>query len=265
MRISSKLLIVFLTATLAMFAQGFGQGQGAANGRQSRNGAGTGQPQLDLTQQTVIEGEVSGVNIGFGAQYPSIEVQGTNIKVAPAWFLLENDFELAEKDLVRVVAAPSTSVTDPYLHALSIIKTVSGEEILLRDETGLPLWTGGHAGRRGPGQGTRQRDPRGNGAQNGGCVDPATIQTATGVIEQVTLTAGIQQPTLSVNANGQLISVKIGPARVLLAADFELKAGDPITIRFATATCTGELVALDLTNKDGVTIKLRNDDGSRAW
>ena len=265
MRISSKLMIVFLTATLATFAQGFGQGQGTGNGRQGRNGNGTGQPQLDLTQQTVVEGEVAAVNIGFGAQYPSIQVQGTTIKIAPAWFLLENDFELAEKDLVRVVAAPSTAATDPYLHALSIIKTVSGEEILLRDESGIPLWTGGRGARQGPGQGRQQRDPRGNGPQNGGCVDPATIHTANGVIEQVTLAAGIQQPTLSVNADGQLISIKIGPARVLLAADFELKAGDPITIRFATAACTGELVALDLTNKDGVTIKLRNDDGSRAW
>ncbi|MCP5113400.1 MAG: hypothetical protein GY953_21410 [bacterium] len=269
MRNSSRLLTVFLIGALAVSAQGYGQGQGAGNGRQNGNGNGTGQPQLDLNQQSVVEGEITVVNIGFGAQYPSIQVNNITIKIAPSWFLLENDFELAENDLVRVLAAPSTAATDPYLHALSIVKTTTGEEILLRDETGRPLWIGGRGQgqRRGPGQGQAQqpRDPRGNGAQNGGCVDPTTIQTVNGVIEQVTLGAGIRQPTLAVNVDGQIVSVKIGPARVLLAADFELKAGDPITVRFATAACTGELVALDLTNKAGVTLKLRNDDGSRAW
>lgn len=60
------------------------------------------------------------------------------------------------------------------------------------------------------------------------------------------------------------LTVKIGPSRILLAGDFDVKAGDKITAKIALVTCTGEFVALELT-EDGKTIKLRNDDGTPAW
>ena len=262
-RTALKLLPCLLIVALAVaYPQGPGNGNGNGSGRGqgNSNGNGAGQPQLSLSQQVVLVGEVDTVNLGFGARYPSIQVSGETVKIAPVWFLLENDFELPEGDEVRVIAAPSTATTDPYLHALSIVKTATGDEILLRDETGRPLWVKS----RGRGQ-QQQPDPRGTGGQGIGCVDPNTIRVLTGSIEQVSLSAGIKQPTLVVNVDGDVIAVKIGPARVLLTADFELKAGDPITVKLATAACTGELIALELTDGDGITLKIRNDDGSRVW
>ena len=263
MKMNGRLLTTFFALGLAMsFGQGpqagggggFGQGQG--NGQ--RNGNGTGQPGVDVNQQVVVEGEVTLVNIGFGVRYPSIEINGTQIKIAPVWFLLEYDFEIQEKDWLSVIAAPSTATADAYLHALSIRNDTTGKEITLRDVAGTPLWI------RARGQ-MGNREPLGAGAMNGGCVDPATIDVITGIVDQVTIGAGIRQPTLVINVSGQLVNVKIGPARLLLANDFELNAGEQVTAKVATAARTNELVALELTNKDGKTVTLRNDDGAPAW
>jgi hypothetical protein len=65
-------------------------------------------------------------------------------------------------------------------------------------------------------------------------------------------------------ADGNLLTVKLGPERILEAADFEIKAGDALTVRYAV-TCTGETVALELTNSAGARIVLRNDDLTLAW
>ncbi len=96
-------------------------------------------------------------------------------------------------------------------------------------------------------------------------MDPATIDEAKGVIDAVTQGAGIQQPQLTLVAAGKSITVKIGPEKILLAADLELKAGMTLTVRYATASCTGELVALSLTDESGKTLALRSDNGAPAW
>jgi hypothetical protein len=64
---------------------------------------------------------------------------------------------------------------------------------------------------------------------------------------------------------GALVSMKLGPERALLASDFELKAGDAVSAKYAHETCTDENVALQLTNSAGVTVTLRNSDGTPNW
>jgi hypothetical protein len=258
MRMTYSFLIGLLAVAIT-FAQGprAGMGQGQARGAGYGYGAGTGQPSLDINNQVVVEGLVTAVNISFGVRYPSIEVDGVQIKIAPLWFLLENDFELEEGDSLYIIAAASTATGDGYLHAILIRNTGTDEEITLRDELGIPLWIRGRGF-------SQDREPRGSGARND-CVDPASIQVISGTVEQVNAGAGIRQPTLTIRTEGQLVSVKIAPARILLANDFELNVGQPITAKVATATCTGELVALELTDKNGKTLTLRNDDGSPAW
>jgi hypothetical protein len=44
-------------------------------------------------EAAVITGAVAMVNLAYGVQYPSIEVGGKTIQLAPAYYLPENGFE----------------------------------------------------------------------------------------------------------------------------------------------------------------------------
>ncbi len=267
MRISTKLFTSFVAAALAVtFAQsppadggqGQGQGQGQHQGQRNgkRNGNGTGTSLLDMTQIRELSGTVTAVNMGTGMQYPSIEVEGELIRVAPVWYLLENDFEIAVNDMVTVQAVPSTSLTDPYLHAVWIRNDTSMAELTLRQEDGSAVW-GRRKGRRG------DREVQGDRQMVRGC-GFSSIQTVSGEVVEVTLGTGIRQPNVILQAGDDVMSIKIGPSRVLLETEFEILPKDPLTVKYGVTTCTQEKVALELTKGDS-TIKLRNEDGSRAW
>lgn len=203
---------------------------------------------LNMAAQTTIDGSITSVQIAYGTQYPSIVVNKTQIKVAPVWFLLENDFELVTGDAVSVVVAPSNNKGDTYLYAVRIAK--SADSITLRSELGVPLWT-----KQAEGRGGKPEGPSNCGA----CVDLASAQSATGVIDRVNSGVGIQHPTLVLKlADGTLLTVKLGSERLILSSDFELNAGATLTVKYALATCTDELVALQLTDADGKTLTLRN-------
>lgn len=204
---------------------------------------------LDPAAVQTIDGTVAAVNIAYGAQYPSIEVNKVLIKLAPVWYLIENEFEVRAGDVVSIAAAPC----DSYLYAIRIANVTTATSITLRDSDGVPLWSNAGAGRS-----ARAGMGLSGGRAGGGCLDPASIQTVSGVAESVTYGAGIQLPVLTLKTSGgALIAMKIGPERILLAADFELKPGDAVTAAYAHATCTDEFVALELTNAAGVTVVLR--------
>jgi hypothetical protein len=210
---------------------------------------------LDMTKVETIEGLAMTINAGYGSQYPSVQIDRTTVKVAPVWFLLENDFEIKAGDKLKVTAAPCLQVRDPYLSAITITNTASGASITLRDSNGIPLWT------REPGVGRDEERPR----TCIGCSGPTSIATASGTVNQISAGIGIQMPSLVLKtADGNLLTVKIGPERILEGADFEIKAGDELTVRYAV-TCTRETVALELTNSAGARIVLRNDDLTLAW
>lgn len=229
---------------MAVFAQG-PQGPGPGQSTGNRQNAG-----VNMSLQTTVEGIISSVQIAYGAQYPSIVVDKQQIKVAPVWYLLENGFELTAGETVRVVAAPSLNAGDAYIYAISITRTAGGAALTLRNEAGVPLWTGSGANQAAP----RQAVP---------CIDPASIQTATGIIDRVNAGLGIQFPVLVLKLqDNTLLSVKLGPERVLLAADFELNPGAALTVQYAAATCADEFVALQLTDAQGRVLVLRGADGT---
>lgn len=218
---------------------------------------------INMAAAATVSGKITAVQVAYGAQYPSITIEGKTIKIAPVWYLLENDFELAAGDEVRVLAAPSTRPDDPSLHAISIAKVAANVTLAMRNEAGVPLWTApGRAGANAMANGSMAQNRVNHGA---GCVDPSTIAQAQGVIDAVSQGAGIQQPQLTLNAEGKSLTFKIGPETLILAAGLELKPGMSLTVRYATASCTGELVALSLTGASGPTVVLRNDDGTPAW
>jgi hypothetical protein len=210
---------------------------------------------LNMAKAQTITGVVAAVNIGYGMQYPSITVNKAQIKIAPVWYLLDKGFELRAGDLLAVLAAPSTVSTDPYLYAVEMTNTVSKLHIVLRDSAGLPLWAGrGNSGNAG------------GPMAEGGCIDTSSAVTVAGKVEKISMGAGIEMPTLTLKtADGKLLVLKLGPERILLAADLELKAGDAVTVKYAIETCTDELVALAITTASGVTITLRGDDCLPAW
>lgn len=228
------------------FQAGFGSGP-AAHG-----------PGLDMSKVTTLEGTVTSVNIGFGNQYPSIEINKTAIKIAPVWFLLDNNFEIKAGDNLSVVSAPGTASSDAYLYAIKLVNLATKMELSIRDASGLPLWT---RQARGNSSGLSQR---GSGCGSG-CIDAASAVIFSGTVDSVSMGVGIQMPTVSLKtADGKLITVKIGPEHVLLENDFELKGGDAATLKAALSTCGGEYVALWIT-ANGQTLVLRNDDGTPAW
>lgn len=204
---------------------------------------------LNMAAQSTVQGAITSVQIAAGTQYPSIVVNNLQIKAAPVWFLLENDFELVPGEIVSVIAAPSNNTADAYLSAIRITKQASGESLVLRDELGRPLWTSAMEGRGG--------GPLGP-ADCGACVDLSAALTVTGIIDRVNAGAGIRQPALVLKlADATLLTVKLGSERLILANDFELNPGATLTVTYAPAPCTGELVALGLTNSAGVTLTLR--------
>ncbi len=245
----TKLYAAALLAATLVWAQGFQRRQGAGSG------AGV-NANLNLAKLQTIEGTVTAVNLAYGTEYPSITINQALIKVAPVWFLLDHDFEIKTGDKLKVTAAPSVLPSDSCLYALTLTNLAKNTLLMLRDPNGIPQWHGG-------------RGPQGNSGAvrlGGGCLDPATITTVAGVVEKVTAGPGLEQPTLVLKTgDGKLITVKIGPGWILLANDFELKAGEKVTVKYGVAACSGENMALELINAAGVKVVLRNDDGTPAW
>jgi len=247
-RIFGSLFMLFgLTAALTS-AQGHNGPGGPGTLPRANSG-------LNVGKQQVVQGTISSVQIAYGAQYPSIVINNTQIKVAPAWYLLENDFELAAGETVSVMAAPSNTANDSYLYAIDITKTASGSKITLRNELGVPIWMG--AARRG---GNTQAPRTG-----GYCVDTASILTVTGTIDRVNSGAGIQNPSLALKVNDALRTIGLGPERILLDTDLELKPGATLTVKYARSACAGEYIALQLVDAAGHSLVLRHDDGTPAW
>ncbi|MCZ2151098.1 MAG: hypothetical protein LC126_25400 [Bryobacterales bacterium] len=210
---------------------------------------------LDMAKLQTIEGKITTIDIAYGVQYPSIVVAQQQIKVAPVWFFLENDFELSIGQAVKVTVAPSPRATDPYLYAIKI--EAGNASLLLRDTaTGVPLWSMRMYG----GPSTPPQVSAGT-----GCVDPQSLTLVAGVIDKLSAGLGIQFPSMVLQTDRGLITLKLAPERILMAADLELSPGSRVTVKYGFETCTGEYLALQITDQAGRTVILRNDDGSPAW
>ncbi|MDR3701405.1 MAG: hypothetical protein P4L56_17285 [Candidatus Sulfopaludibacter sp.] len=239
---TAMLLLAMPAAAVLCLAQGrYGPGDGAGSGST-----------LNMTKAQTVAGTVSAVNIGYGMQYPSIAIGKVQVKVAPVWYLLDSNFEIKTGDALSILAAPANLATDPYLYAVEITNTATNLRIVLRDARGVPLWT--------------SRQTSGTPLAADTCLAGATVMVASGTVEQFNSGVGIQMPTLTVKvSDGSLLTFKLGPERVLLAFDLELKAGESVTVKYAVASCTGESIAMAVTNAAGVTVVLRDELGRPAW
>jgi len=238
-----RIFILPLLVAPLVLGQGMGQGKGPG-GAPGPMGQRAG---LNVAAQVTVEGTISALTLSYGAQYPAVTVNQKVIRLAPVWYLLDNGMELALNDKVKVVAAPSSVAGDTALYALAVTKGT--QTLQLRDAAGVPLWLG----RGGQEQAPRSGEP---------CLDFTNLLTAQGTVASVEAGVGIQYPSLVLKlADGSTLTFKLGPERVLLAADFELKAGEALKVTYVTCPESGELVALTLTNAAGVTLTLRDPGG----
>jgi hypothetical protein len=217
-------------------------------------------PGLNLTAVQTLEGPIAKIYIGYGLQFPSILVAGKNVRLAPAWFLLDNDLELTTGEQVRLTVAPANRTPDPYLYALQITRLQVRATLALRNEEGTPLWTRS----RRSGQGIPPDPP--NPKTGAPCIDLETLRTETGLVHKVNAGEGLQFPTLEfVAASGQFLVLHLAPERILLGGDFEMNVGDTMSVKYAPVPCNGEFAALQITDAAGRILVLRNDDGTPAW
>ena len=249
---TTHLVVVAVLLSTAMTAMAQGP-----RGRQAGNPANNQASLLDLSKLQTVTGSVTAVHIDYGTQYPSITVNDVAVKLAPVWFLLDDGFQVKTGDQVSALAAPSILPNDSYLYALEITNTTTSASIALRNSAGVPLWTGRSGAQPGP---QRRAYPSGR------CLDLTATHSVTGVVERLSTGFGIQMPQLVVKTStGALVTVKIGPERVLLENDVELKVGETLIIKYVHDNCTDENVTLELTNSAGVTLVLRNADGTPHW
>jgi hypothetical protein len=248
----------FAGMALAQGMRGNGQAGGMRGTGTLQNGIQA--PHLDMTKPQTLSGAVTAVDIGYAMQFPTVTINKIQVKVAPIWYLLDNNFEIKAGDNLTVVAVPSTLPSDPYLYAITITNPKTNAKITLRDANGLPEWTqGARSGNTGAGQGA------GSMGGAGECAQLLSVATESGVVQQVTSGAHIQMPTLVLKTSGgKLLEIKLGPERILLNADLELKAGDSIAVKYAVTANDAELIALAIT-KGGVTVTLRGEDCRPVW
>ena len=219
----------------------------------------------DVNLLTTIEGVVTAVNISQGLEYPSIEVNNLLIKVAPVWFLLENDFEIVVGDYVIIQALPCHVPTDVNYYAVSITKLdpVTKEvlaSIVLRDSNGIPLWTRGKVRIQAGGAQRCASSPS-------LCIARFSAVTMTGTIEATTFGGdGIRHPLLYLRGpDGRLTSIRLGPLDLIFGSDFEARNGETLRVRYALTNRTRERVALDIGYGTGAWLALRNEAGGPAW
>jgi hypothetical protein len=235
-------VLLTFAATGLCVAQGqYGRGAGTAPGSS-----------LDIAKVQTVTGTVSAVAIGYGMQYPSITIGKIQIKLAPIWYLLDKNFEINIGDALSVQVAPFISTSNPYLYALEITNTMSNQRLVLRDALGKPLWAS-------------PQSPFGA-HSDGGCPLRSLAVVVSGTVEQIISGIAIQMPMLTLRvADGTVLRLKLGPERVLLESDIELKPGEPATVKYVSYACSDELVALTVTNAAGKTVVLREENGRPGW
>lgn len=137
-------------------------------------------PAADPSQAFAVLGTVTSFAGERGAGTPTLVVDddalgAVAMRLGPLWFLRRGGFTAAPGDRVEALVYPCATCTVPLV-AATVDNLTAGVSIILRDEDGLPLWTGGRGtgGGRGfcaddgsaaPGD---KRGPHGGGGNGGG-------------------------------------------------------------------------------------------------
>jgi hypothetical protein len=114
----------------------------------SQGGPGNGMPRYDPKTETTLTGTIdeiqlhSGHHRGTGTHLLLKTDSGTiEVHVGPTFYLEKQQFPLAKGDRIEVVGSKVKIGNDDVLLAREISK--DGKKLVLRDRSGIPLWSGG--------------------------------------------------------------------------------------------------------------------------
>lgn len=268
--ISSGIAVAFVALVGAAVA---GQGGNGGGGQGGGNGSGGGSG-IDPATRTTFVGDVLRFEAVRGQGTPQLAVavdgEEKTFVLGPYWYLSKSGFAADAGDDVEVDAFACTSCTAGW--AVAEVRNLSKATTLeLRDENGLPLWTGGGRGRGGRGGAQEPAAGRGNGAGRGECggegPDMDAARDLDGVVVSFSGGPGVGRPTLILAVGGVETAVVASPYRVLQNAGVAFVAGERWLARVAPSADGTHLVALTLKNPaTGFELVLRDPEtGLPLW
>lgn len=214
-----------------------------------------------MTPTVTLDGVVESVTMCVSQEFPAITLGlagGTSATVltGPYYFLEDHDFRIRVGDHMTVEAFLSLWHENVYV-AVALTNVTLGETMVLRDETGHPLWTA----QGGPGSG-------GLGECHGGGAGPVDIVTTEGVVVAMNLGFSLQYPSITIaRADGSKVTLVLGPYRYLVENGFEIAMGHRVRAEAFLTTWPDNTYAVVLLENltTGVTLTLRTDDGKPLW
>ena len=256
--------VSFVISVLSCAGVALAQGQGFGQGPYGP-GQGQGNPPLlasQPTSQPVTAGPLGMTTIhdltgtlvdiigGAGLGHPYFEfTAGTttyNIKATPYKLLVSLKIPDLIGQTVRMIFAECRQGS--YV----ALQLIAGSDVyVFRDESGIPAWRMWAVDRN---PGSANGPPR---------VDTASIQTVTGIVENVGASLVSNRLRVQVRSRDQQLAwVSLGPESLLLDQGFELHVGDQVSIMLAVQAENRERVALQLQNPEtGQMAMIRNMEG----
>lgn len=288
-------VVGIVVMALALATAGLAGQQGGA-----RDGSGPliDTSQLVVFEGTVVQ-LVAGLGQGMPElEITTATGQTLSFVLGPYWFLQASGFAADAGDAAEVSAFACATCESGYA-VVKVVNTTRAVTLVLRSDDGTPLWTasGSKAVRRqlgrvgsgtgpgsggagengnGPGTGTGpgggEPGQTGNGGpgtgpgQVGGCdvcepPDLGQVQTFTGTVAAVDVTAGDGTPTVTLTTAAGDVTFLISPYSILMRAAFTLTVGQVLEITAAPVEHDGVEVWLALVVKDtatGLTVVLRD-------
>ncbi len=248
--------VVFLVTIGLMAAQ---------NGRGRPGTAQPKAPEKPEKESVTIQGEIEITYFDQkGIGYPAIVVDGKQIKLAPLWYLNQQEIVLDVGDNVIVTASPCNQSDEELYYAITVevlFEDGSSQIITLRDARGKPAWGGARSHHpTDPASFSRRSKANGNG------LVAASSTSVTGTVEFVIPGRGFQKPILLLRTpQGTLLPIVLGTPGQILAWDFEVRLGASLTVRYAFTQRTRERLALQLEDSSGHTITVRTEAGDPVW
>ena len=254
------------TVMVAMVALAVSAAVLAGNGR-------CGGSDVDLATLRNMSGTVESVAMDYGLGYPGFVMatdDGTTLDVhlGPYWFLVSKNFSLAVGDEVSAEVADCTKTADEGdVVAFEVTDSTSGAYLALRDDSGVPFWSGryrhgglGQGTRHGQESGGRHRGAHGTGPH----IDLFTLVEKVGTVTATNLGVGTHSNFLEFDCAGESFTLFLGPFWYMSNSGFTVKAGD--SIKAEMAQCANGWTAFSLTNlTTGTSIEFRDENGIPLW
>lgn len=192
------------------------------------------------------------------------------VHLGPAWFFENQDFEINSGDEVSVVGSRITFEGKPTMIAAEVHR--GDEMLLLRDDWGVPQWSGSRHAQfqfrkaRRPGAGWGW----GLGSPYARLFNPSTIETVTGEVVDMGYFRPRRAPGrgmhLKLQTENEIIPVHLGPEWFLENQELQINLRDKIVVTGSRLSFEGEtaMIASEIRRGEEV-LELRDSNGRPRW